>query len=401
MDLATFHRLLSPEGQEVLAAATALQPNDANLLNCHQRLRKKFPEELVKAAMTTVIARQRAAGKFSRAEHMYFNREALEQSSSEVISTYRAARFAPYSKVADLCCGIGGDVIGLSTQAHVIAVDHDPVRLAMAEENLRVYERSGTFLLGDVLQVPLEAEAAFFDPDRRADGKRHLRLLEYVPSLFSVQKRFPASFPLAVKAAPGVPWDDVQACEAEAEFISVDGELKECLLWFGPLRSVARRATVLPNGATLMAEEPARAREPGPPRAFLYDPDPAIVRSGLVANLGEQLDAGPLDFEIAYLTSDTLMPTPFAQGYAIEFAMPFDAIALGKRLRSMNVGPVVLTKRGSSTDVDELRRSWKLKGPETRTVILTRVLGRPMAIVGHRVDAVGIDAKRDRPASRG
>jgi THUMP domain-like/RNA cap guanine-N2 methyltransferase len=318
---------------------------------------------------------------------MYFTREALEQSSGEIISAYRARRFSGFDQVGDFCCGLGGDLIGLSTIADVVAVDLDPLRLAMAAENLRAYGRRErvTFVECELLSAPLpNIDAAFFDPDRRADGRRHLRLREYAPSLDAVRAKF--TEPLGVKVAPGTPWDDLNPLDAEAEFISVDGELKECVLWFGSLKSTGRRATVLPRGTTLFAPQPAEPFPAGPPLAYLFDPDPAIVRSGLVANLGAQLQARPVDPEIAYLTSDRVSSTPFARCYAVEESMPFHARKLGERLRSMNVGPVTITKRGSAVDIDEMRRKWKLTGSETRTVILTRVLGRPFALIARRID---------------
>jgi len=390
MDLPAFRRLLTAEGQSALAAAVELRPTAATLLAAHQRLRKRFPEDLAKAALETALLRQKAAGKFARADRMYFTREALEQSSGEIVSTYRAKRFAGFGRVGDFCCGIGGDLIGLSAVVNVVAVDADPLRLAMAEENLRPYGRHerASFVAGDVLTLPLpELGAAFFDPDRRAGGRRHLRIRDYAPPLDAVRARLSAGFALGVKVAPGVPWDELRAYAAEAEFTSVDGELKECVLWFGPLKTAGRRATILPLGDSLSADQPADPAEPGPPLAYLYDPDPAVVRSGLVADLGRQLAARPVDPEIAYLTSDRYTPTPFARCYRIEAAMPFHARELGERLRSMKVGPVTITKRGSAVDVDELRRKWMLTGPESRTVVLTRVLGRPFALIARPVTA--------------
>lgn len=384
MDLAAFRRLLAPGGQSALAVALELAPTEATLLAAHQRLRKQFPDDLVKAALETALLRRKAAGKFSRADRMYFTREALEQSSGETVSTYRAQRFAGVSHVADLCCGVGGDLIGLAGVTRVSGVDADPVRLAMAAENARVYESADrvTLIEGDVLSVPLpDDEAAFCDPDRRAAGRRHLRLTEYAPPVGAVRDRFPSGFPLAIKVAPGAPWDELRVIDAEAEFISVDGELKECCLWFGPLKIAGRRATVLPAGATLVADRPAAAEPAGPPLAFLYDPDPAVIRCGLVADLGRLIGARPIDPEIAYLTSDRQTSTPFARCYSVEEAMPFHARRLGERLRAMNVGVVTITKRGSAVDVDELRRKWKLTGGEARMVILTRVLGRPFALI--------------------
>ena len=361
-----------------------LRPTTATLLACHKQLRKQYSDDLVRAALETALLRQKAASKFTRAERMYFTREALEQASGETISTYRARRFAGFRLVGDLCCGIGGDSIGLATVANVLAVDVDPLRLAMAEENLRVYGRDRvTFECADVLTMSLpKLEAAFIDPDRRAGGRRRLQIRDYAPRLDAVRARLPAAFPLGVKVAPGVRWDELRGFDAEAEFISVDRELKECVLWFGRLKSVGRRATVLPDGQTLAADQPAAPADPGPPLDYLYDPDPAVVRSGLVANLGQLITARPIDSEIAYLTSEQYTPTPFARAYHIEESMPFHSRQLASRLRSMNVGTVTLTKRGSAVDTDELVRQWRLTGSEVRTVILTRVQGKPFALIG-------------------
>ena len=236
MNLSQFYRLLNPEGTTALAAATLLAPTESTLLACHQRLRKQFPGELALAAIETVMLRRKAADKFSRADAMFFTREGLEQSSGETISTYRSRRFASFGRVGDFCCGIGGDTIGLTGVTSVFAVDADPLRLAMAAHNVSVYARSerAEFRAGDLLAMPLpKLAAAFFDPDRRADGRRHLRIREYAPALDAVRARLPAGYPLVHKIAPGVPWSDLHAYDAETEFISVAGELKECVLWFG------------------------------------------------------------------------------------------------------------------------------------------------------------------------
>ena len=388
MDLAIFQQLLSPMGQAALAEAVSLGPNQATFLACHQRLVKHFPDGLVKAALETAILRRKAVGKFARAGDMYFTREALEQSSGEIVATHRAGRFAAFDRVGDFCCGIGGDLIGLAERTTVVAVDADPLRLAMAGANLKAYGRHERvdFVEGDVRTVAItDIGAAFFDPDRRAGDRRHIRLREYEPTLDAVRGRLPGDFPLGVKVAPGVPWDDLRAYDAECEFVSAGGELKECVLWFGPLKTTGRCATVLPAGAILSADQPATAAEPGPPLSFLYDPDPAVVRSGLVADLGRLLNARPLAPEIAYLTAATWTPTPFARCYAIDDAMPFHAKRLGERLRALGVGPVTITKRGSAVDVDELRRKWKLTGSESRTVLLTRTNAGPLAMIGRPV----------------
>lgn len=370
----------------MLARAAELKPTDATLLSCATRLRAEFPAPLANAALETVLLRQRAAVKFSRAESMFFTREALEQSTSEIVSRYRAERYTPYVRVADLCCGIGGDTIALAATNEVVAVEADPLRLAMAEANVEAYgcRERVTFLQGDVLNTDLPpCDAYFADPDRRADGKRHVAIKHYQPSLDSLRERLPRDCPLGVKVAPGVPHREIEALDAEAEFISLNGELKECVLWFGPLRTTGRRATLLPGRDTLFAERTFDCGVSNP-KAILYDPDPAVVRTGLLANLGHMLSATLIDAEIAFLTANTLQATPFATAYRVDEWHPFGLKLLTKRLRALHVGRMTVVKRGSAVDADMLIRACRLDGPEHRAVILTRTAGKQIMLIGER-----------------
>ena len=385
MLLSTFESLLAPAGQAALLAAADLHPTEDAFLAGFTRLSKSYPAELARAALETVLLRHRARSKFSRAGAMYFTREALEQASGEEIARYRAGRFAPFDRVGDFCCGIGGDAIGLSERAEVTAVDADPLRLAMAAENLAAYSRRRrvAFVHGDLLQLPLpDVAAAFFDPGRRPGGRRRLAVGDYEPPLDVVRNWLPRVPALAAKIAPGVRREDLAGYDAEAEFISVGGELKECVLWFGPLRSAARRATLLPGVHTLATAGPVPAPVLSDPLGYLYDPDPAVLRAGLVTLLAGQLDARQLDPEIAYLTADVPRPTPFASVFRIEESMPFQLKRLRERLRTLRVGQVVIKKRGSPLDPAVLTRQLKLTGSESRVLFLTRVAGRPFVLIG-------------------
>jgi hypothetical protein len=261
-----------------------------------------------------------------------------------------------------------------------------PVRLRMAEANLAAYGLSGRFLCADSLAADLsDCAAAFADPGRRRDGRRTLSLHESEPPVSALVGRFPDGFPLGVKVAPGFPKDELAGFDAAPEFVSLGGELKECVLWFGPLRSTGARATVLPGPHTL-AGDPDAAADVGPVGAFLYDPDPAVTRAGLVGELGRRLPARQNDPRIAFLTSDTLTPTPFASAYRVDEVLPFQVKRVGEWLRTHGVGRVTVVKRGSPVDADDLMAKWKLRGDGHRAVILTRAMDRPVAIIGERAE---------------
>ena len=391
MDLETFYFLLTPAGQARLSSLTESEIDAANHLQVADRLSREVGPERAHALLETTLLRRRAAGKFSRAAEMYFTREALQQASSEMVSSYRSRRFAAagFKHIADLGCGIGGDALALAETAEVIGVDWDPLRLAMAQENLRVYGRGQRFqpLQADLLELsPLPVEALFADPGRRDEhGRRIFSVYKYRPPLTFLDAWRETAPHQAVKISPGVAYEELPP-EAEVEFISVAGEVREAVLWFGDLKgSVARRATLLPGEQTMSDDMPARTtiREP---MAYLYEPDGAVIRAHLVEQLSHLLGGAKIDREIAYLTANRRQETPFARCYALEDGFPFQLKRLRTYLRERGIGQVTIKKRGSPMDPDELRRRLRLKGEAQCTIFLTRVRGRPTVLIGQPVD---------------
>jgi SAM-dependent methyltransferase len=390
MDLPTARRLLGPEGEPAVAAAVALCPTDATVLAAIATLRKRFPPDLATAAVETVLLRTRAKAKFAAADRMWFTREALEQSSGDLAAGHRAGRLKSFGTVLDLGCGVGADALALAAAGcHVEAIDADPVRVALAGANARALGVADRVRVhqGDALTLPLPpADAAFTDPGRRAGDRRVLDPDRYEPPLPALLARLPAGFPVAAKIAPGVPREALARFDAEAEFVSAGGELKECVLWFGPLRTAARRTTVLPGPHTLAADGDEEIPFAEPVGAYLFDPDPAVVRADLVGLLAAQLGAAPVEPGVAVLTGPDAAASPFADAYRVEHVAPLDARKLRDHLRAAGVGRVTVLKRALDVDADAVRKGLKLAGAGAhRHLILTRAGGRAVAVVAERV----------------
>lgn len=388
MDLPDFRELLTPGGQAALAAAAALQPTEAGYLAAFEKLRKQHPPSLAQAALETVLLRQKGRSKIAQADRLFFTREALEQASSDAVAQYRASRFAAFPTVLDLCCGVGADAIALAAAGcRVEAIDSDPLRLAMAEANAEacgLASRIG-FHLGDVLTMPLPpADAAFVDPSRREGNRRFLDPRRYQPPLDQVLSRFPGGFPIAAKIAPGIARADLERFDAGAEFISSGGELKECVLWFGPLATARWKATVLPGPHSLQSDQ----SEPPPPPSeigeSLFDPDPAVIRADLLGLLAERLEAAPIEPGIAVLSGPKPVDSAFADCYRVEHAAPFHIGRLREYLRNTGTGRVTILRRAVSIDVNDVIRKLKLDGPGHRYLMLARAGGRIVAIVAEK-----------------
>lgn len=388
MNLSNLHSLISTLGSAAIAAARDLNPTEESFLSCLTKLHQQFDSDLAKAALETVILRKKAGTKFSHADSMFFTRAGLEMASGEIVSRYRAKRFGKFDRVADLCCGIGGDSIGLASISNLhslISVDLDPLHLELAKLNLAAYNARADFIQADLAkEKPPRADAYFFDPSRRAAHKRIFSVKDYQPPLALIESLSPKS--VGVKISPGVKMSEIENYDCEVEFVSVEGELKEAALWFGDLNTIRRRATLLrPDHDPLHLTEDLSLVSPlsiSSPLSFLYEPDPSVLRTGLVTTLARQIDAQQIDADISYLTSQRLTATPWARVFFIEAAMPFSQKRLREKLRSMNVGRVTIKKRGSPLDVDDFARSLKLKGDEERIIFLTHVKGEAWVLVG-------------------
>ena len=398
MDLDAFRQLLSPPGQHALQAAGDLEPREQDFLRHLETLKRRFPAGLAQTALETAILRREASRKFSQADRLYFTREALEQASSREVAAYRASRYQGYARLVDLGCSIGGDTQALAQVAPTVGIDRDLLRLAMAQANSHALGLAGStsFIQADLASpLPLSPPpyplspsplALFFDPARRAGGQRLYSIRAYQPPLTIIAawlRFFPA---LGAKISPGVHLDELAGYDAEIEFISLEGELKEAALWFGPLKTANRRATRLPGPHTLVASPDAHLPILEP-QAFLYEPDPAVLRAGLVTTLGSQLNAAQLDPDIAYLTSDQLQPSPFARAWAVEAWFPFQLKRLRAYLRERNVGKVTVKKRGSPLEPEALIGKLRLsgEGEQERTLFLTHLRGKPIVVIAQKV----------------
>ncbi|MEU9736106.1 class I SAM-dependent methyltransferase [Streptomyces sp. NPDC048002] len=378
--------LLTPEGRALLDAVRGTAPADE--LAVATRLRRDHPAELVSAALGQARLRTRAEAKFGAedAGRMFFTPHGVEQSTRSSVAAYRAGRLRELgvTSVADLCCGIGGDAIALARAGiRVLAVDRDPLTAAVARANAEALGLAELIEVreADVTEVATDGwDAVFVDPARRGGRGRIFDPEAYSPPLSWAVSAASKAPHAALKVAPGIPHEAVPA-EAEAEWISDGGDVKEAVLWFGTAPG-AVRATLLPGPRTLLSRslpDPAVR----PVGRYLYEPDGAVIRSHLVAEVAEELDGGLIDPTIAYVTADEHRPTPYATAYEITDQLPFNVKRLKALLRERGVGVLTVKKRGSAVEPEELRKKVKPQGPNTATVFLTRVAGAPTMLLGH------------------
>lgn len=418
MDPSTLEQLLNISA---LQALDSVDYSRADELKLQADLRSRgFSPELTAAILTQAQLRVHAQAKFGDfASGMLFTRDGLAQATRLPVAAHHAARMqrAGVTSVADLGCGIGADSLAMAgVGLDVSAVEIDEVTAAIAAYNLRIFDgvnvTHGAAEDFDLTRV----DGLWCDPARRlgthADGQaRRLNDPEaFSPSLTWVKEAATRVRAAGIKLGPALDHALVPP-GWEAQWVSHDGDVVEVCLYAGEACERPGRSALVMYSAgngteagesgaagTLAVHESELPSEDEPGLGtvgeYLFEPDGALVRAGLVTALCEPLAAWRISPTIAYLTGDAPVTGVAARAvsqYRIVDVLPAGIKALRAALVERGIGRVVIKKRGMDIDPDKVRRQLKLSAgkkagrkaasekagseaaSETATLVFTRV----------------------------
>jgi hypothetical protein len=388
--------LLSTEtGRALLAEVGRIAtPGPADLT----RWRNGRDPECVAAACRLAEGRRKGARKFERAGSMWLDPVGVEQATSEPVARHKAVRFAGHT-VVDLCSGVGGDAVAMASVADVLAIDADRNMGRRTRWNAEIYEVHDRLLAvhsrAERFARP-EAAWVHVDPDRRAAADRSRnrsrrptsRVAEYAPGLGFLLAMVDSAPAGAIKLGPASDFAGSFGGPAfEIELVSLHGECKEATVWFGEAVKCRRRATRLPDGATWTDRDapigaPAAPAAPGP---ILFEPDPALIRAGLVEPFAAAHGLRRFETGVDYLAGETRLRSPWLAGFEVLAVVPFDEKRLRREVAARHPAVVEVKVRGLDVR-PELVRSWFKPGSgEPLTILLARGAGPPRAIVARRL----------------
>lgn len=383
-----FAWLTSEAAIEHLQTATRLFQKNLNPLKTAKLLRKSISPQRSAMVMEQAQLRIRARRKFQHADSMFFTGRSLEQSTSSLIATYKAKRFVESRKVADVCCGIGGDLISLASRNQnsdfeTVGIERDPVPACFATANLIAAgcERAGVENQSFDNFDSTSFDALHFDPDRRVKGRTTTGDF-FEPSLQNILERLSLDRQLvAIKVAPAT---DIGSLDfpIEREWIGSWRECKQQVLWAG--RGIEHNSSVATivakdgehrqfrfSGSATAPSKPELADVIGP---YIYEPHASVLAARLGDAIAEKYSLKRLSRGIAYLNSEQLLPTaePILKGFRVDDVLPVDLKQIHKKLKSMGVGNLVIKKRGVDQVLADKVSRLKLTGDQKATMILTR-----------------------------
>lgn len=392
IDLDDYHWLIGDDAARWLDLAGQ---SDQTLLAITQRLRKELSPTRVHIVLEQIEIRRRAArsGKFDGVDHLFFTDRLYQQSSSQLVAHYKSQKFAAGASVADLCCGLGGDLMALAARGPVVGVDLDRVAVLLARANCRRIARHPVRVVSaDAMEFPLDDyDAWHIDPDRRPAGRRTTRPELHEPSVDQIETLLRRSPSAAVKLAPAARVPDRWTEEAQLEWIGEGDECKQLVAWFGELASYPgqRAATILKNhqspAITVTGESDRDIDRADRVDRFLFEPHAAVLAARLAGDLAARYDLRAVSADKGYVTGDRRLDEPAFTAFEITDTMPFDMKRLKAALRARKLGRLEIKKRCLDIDPEAVRRQLRVPGDERGILLLTRFRDRALAILARRV----------------
>ncbi len=305
--------LASDEGQATIDSLRGVDPLRARALFSHLS-----PEE-ISAALS------QAAHKPAGFPLRLVTAEGIQQATPIAVAQRRAARVAlTQGTVIDAGCGIGVDAWAFQQAGlTVMAYERDPTTAAVARAN------GIDVTCADITQQPLPPGCVYVDPARRkAHRDTHGQAIRtHDPAQWQPPWQWVQRHAQLARVAPGL--REIPE-GAEWHCSSINRSLVDATVWFPPLNGVDRRASVLHEGQWHELTGPPSPAETGLGE-YILDPDPAIVRTGLVSNLGGRL----LDPRLAFVAFDNQPPSWMGRCMRVLEEAPLKSVASACRRLGM------------------------------------------------------------------
>ena len=414
--------LISEKAEPLLTETMTALMNRVNSVRLIKALRQQTSVNRAALLLEQAQLRIRGRQKFSLADQMFFTRRGLEQATGEPLAQYKARRFSQMKSVADICCGIGGDLMGLvnrqldqpatsdegSTNTtdprqsrstfHSVGVDADELTGWFASHNASIANSLSDSATG-VVRVQRSEYATFdrngfdaihCDPDRRVE-RRTILAQHFSPPLDQLLREISREVPLGIKLAPATVLEPSDCREIEREWIGDRRECKQQLLWRGSITDKPgwRTATaVIAHDAhqfsvleeSLFAELP----QTGKLQRFLYEPHPTILAAEMTDAFAAQLGLARIAEGIGYLTGAQLVHHPLLSSFEVIEVLEMSFKKTLQCLRSYDVGTIELKRRGISPAMAAAFEKMKLSGSRQATVFLTRLDRQRIVVVAQR-----------------
>ncbi len=117
---------------------------------------------------------------------------------------------------------------------------------------------------------------------------------------------------------------------------------------------------------------------------WIFDPDPALIRAGLLDGFAAAHGLARIASGIDLLTGPAPLESPWLSAFAVEEVLPLDRKRLRRLVAERHLGPLEIKTRGLDLRPESLRAQLRPPGPNPATLLLIGGAGRARAILARR-----------------
>ncbi len=301
---------------------------------------RKFSDSDSKELLSVAKAQLKARKLFDKGNKMFMNQEDLRFTTPQLIGDYRAERILKTLgrvKIADLFSGTGSQTISFSKSLKsVLAVEIDERKVKYAFKNMKIYDlRNVTLLKEDVFSEEVlnkikefKPKVIFADPQRVESGNREKEEEIFI----KLYKRFsPISKNIIMEAPPFINIEHLRNkinADFEAEFMSVESNLRRLTLYFGELKKFRTSIIALPDKNYIGSNDNLTGIETTDKEdKILIELDEAFSKSGLFRVFLRDykiLDSGRNNILTGNKIVEDKQLKPFVQNYKVLFSKEYE-----------------------------------------------------------------------------
>lgn len=343
-------------------------------VNLNKLVFKKSPfqqisiQELVQQIEGKLKAKNKLPTWFNTSDIYYPPKINLEQTSSEITARYKT-HIVSGNSLADLTGGFGVDSYYFSKVfKEVFHFETNSTLSEIAAHNFLKLNSSIKCINKDGIEAMKNEtfDCIYIDPSRRHDLKGKVFLLsdcepDVVKHLDYLLDR---SKSILIKTSPML---DIKSGIKELNYVSeihivaVENEVKE-MLWLINLNSekdLKIKAVNILNSKTEVFESKFETDEKSEfslPKKYLYEPNAAIMKSGLFHSLAEKFQIHKLAVNTHLFTSDQLVEFP-GRRFEIQKSIPYKKSEIKKYLSGIKAN---ITTRNFPESVETLKIKWNI-----------------------------------------
>lgn len=318
---------------EILSKEVQQFINDNLSSRIHKILLKKSPfsnvtsKELVEQIESKSKSEQKLPTWFTTANIYYPNKLNLSQTSSEITAHYKASLLHG-NIIADITAGLGVDSFAFSAKMkHVVHVEQNDVLSTIAKHNFKQLGITNIdFIPKEGISFLHKSSVVFdwiyIDPSRRdKNNKKVYYLSDCEPNITNqIDFLFSKSKNILLKTGPLL--DIISGLNQlnnvkEIHIVAVSNDVKE-LLWVlekdyieePMIKTVNFKNDTIQNFRFRLSEEHAAISSYTLPQKYLYEPNAAILKSGVFKLIGKHYKLHKLHSNSHLYTSNILVPFP-------------------------------------------------------------------------------------------